>query len=204
MCDLKAQRRRLRLRTQMRLLLTNAPKGRRSATAILVRTAPFQVASLPRPLRLRFPPHLSTQYHISLDALYTAPLKGPISDIKHQQHHRERDAADSNKRRAQLTSAHVLRRVSAGSAGGFLDVVGALAATAAQSVRLVVALTEACSTLAYHLQPHSASDRVSSLHQPTHPCERPGSAGFAPCRVQGRQTTRQPAFTHMQPQTLLR
>ena len=51
-----------------------------------------------------------------------------------------------------LTSAHVLRRVSASSAGGLLDVVGALSATAAQGVRLVVALTEACRTLAYHLQ----------------------------------------------------
>lgn len=50
-----------------------------------------------------------------------------------------------------LTSAHVLGRVAACRAGGLLDVVSTLAATAAQRVRLVVALTETCGTLAYNL-----------------------------------------------------
>ena len=50
-----------------------------------------------------------------------------------------------------LTVAHVRRRVAAGRAGGLLDVVRPLATAPAQSVRLVVALTERSSTLAYHL-----------------------------------------------------
>ena len=50
-----------------------------------------------------------------------------------------------------LTSAHVRRRIAARRARSLLDVVGALAATTAQSVRLVVALTKAGRTLAYNL-----------------------------------------------------
>jgi hypothetical protein len=50
-----------------------------------------------------------------------------------------------------LTSAHVRRRIAARRARTLLDVVGALAATTAQSVRLVVALTKAGRTLAYNL-----------------------------------------------------
>jgi hypothetical protein len=48
-------------------------------------------------------------------------------------------------------------RVAAGCAGLLLDVERALATTAAQCVRLVVALTEACRTLAYNLRPRRAS-----------------------------------------------
>ena len=47
--------------------------------------------------------------------------------------------------------AHVSRRVTAGTASRLLDVVRTLAATTAQSVRLVVALTEAGRTLAHNL-----------------------------------------------------
>ena len=67
-----------------------------------------------------------------------------------------------------LTSAHVRGRVAAGSAGRLLDVVRALATTAAQGVRLVVTLTEACGTLAYNLrartrQPPAAHSRAPQL-----------------------------------------
>lgn len=51
-----------------------------------------------------------------------------------------------------LTSAHVRGRVAACRTGGLLDVVSTLAATTAQRVRLVVALTETCGTLAYNLR----------------------------------------------------
>jgi hypothetical protein len=48
-------------------------------------------------------------------------------------------------------------RVAAGCTGLLLDVERALATTAAQCVRLVVALTEACRTLAYNLRQRRAS-----------------------------------------------
>jgi len=50
-----------------------------------------------------------------------------------------------------VVSAHVRGRVSAGSTRRLLEMVGALSTTAAQGVRLVVALAETCSTLAYNL-----------------------------------------------------
>jgi len=64
-----------------------------------------------------------------------------------------------------VVSAHVLGRISAGSTRRLLEVVGAFATTTAQRVRLVVALTEACSTLAYNLQ---ALTNVSLILLRTH------------------------------------
>ncbi len=85
---------------------------------------------------------------------------------------------------AELTSAHVRRRVAAGTAGRLLDVVRALATTAAQGVRLVVTLTEACGTLAYNLrtrtrQPPAPHTRVPQL----------------PRRCCARRTERHPAHS---------
>lgn len=65
-------------------------------------------------------------------------------------------------------------RVAAGSAGLLLNVERALATTAAQCVRLVVALTEACRTLAYNLLP---SRRVSRLRRKIAPMLT------TPCRI---------------------
>ena len=68
--------------------------------------------------------------------------------------------------RAALTLSHLSTRVSAGSAGGLLNVVGGLAATSAESVRLVMLLTKSLSTFSLQAVGVSTGHQSLDLHYP--------------------------------------